>query len=118
MTEFSAFAPPCMVAGPNGLDLKKIQIRVKFKICFKFGLKIKKIPGSQAGNQRVNVICLMILNNLWSLGQPAKKSKTLTMGARTNMFFVYIIIAQNNLKPFTFIKNLYKRKARFHQAAL
>jgi hypothetical protein len=31
-----------MVAGPNGLDLKKIQMRVKFKICFKFGLKIKK----------------------------------------------------------------------------
>jgi hypothetical protein len=31
-----------MVAGPNGLDLKKIQTRVKFKICFKFGLKIKK----------------------------------------------------------------------------
>jgi hypothetical protein len=33
-----------MVAGPNGLDLKKIQMRVKFKICFKFELKIKKIP--------------------------------------------------------------------------
>jgi hypothetical protein len=32
------------VAGPNGLDLKKIQTRVKFKIYFKFGLKIKKIP--------------------------------------------------------------------------
>jgi hypothetical protein len=32
-----------MVAGPNGLDLKKIQMQVKFKICFKFGLKIKKI---------------------------------------------------------------------------
>jgi hypothetical protein len=42
MTGFSAFAPPYMVAGPNGLDLKKIQMRVKFKICFKFGLKIKK----------------------------------------------------------------------------
>jgi hypothetical protein len=42
MARFSAFAPPCMVAGPNGLDLKKIQTRVKFKICFKFGLKIKK----------------------------------------------------------------------------
>jgi hypothetical protein len=44
MAGFSAFAPPCMVAGPNGLDLKKIQMRVKFKIYFKFGLKIKKIP--------------------------------------------------------------------------
>jgi hypothetical protein len=43
MAGFSAFAPPCMVAGPNGLDLKKIQMRVKFKICFKFRLKIKKI---------------------------------------------------------------------------
>jgi hypothetical protein len=42
MAGFSAFAPPCMVAGLNGLDLKKIQMRVKFKICFKFGLKIKK----------------------------------------------------------------------------
>jgi hypothetical protein len=31
-----------MVAGPNELDLKKFQMRVKFKICFKFGLKIKK----------------------------------------------------------------------------
>jgi hypothetical protein len=30
------------MAGPNGLDLKKIQMRVKFKICFKLGLKIKK----------------------------------------------------------------------------
>jgi hypothetical protein len=42
-----------MVAGPNGLDLKKIQIRVKFKICFKFGLKIKKILHAQA-RQRAN----------------------------------------------------------------
>jgi hypothetical protein len=37
-----------MVAGPNGLDLKKIQTQVKFKICFKFGLKIKKIVGGLA----------------------------------------------------------------------
>jgi hypothetical protein len=33
-----------MVAGPNELDLKKIQTRVKFKICFKFELKIKNSP--------------------------------------------------------------------------
>jgi hypothetical protein len=39
MAGFSAFAPQCRVAGPNGLDLKEIQTRVKFKICFKFGLK-------------------------------------------------------------------------------
>jgi hypothetical protein len=37
-----------MVAGPNGLDLKKIQTRVEFKICFKFGLKIKKITGGRS----------------------------------------------------------------------
>jgi hypothetical protein len=42
MAEFSAFVPLCMVAGPNGVDLKKFQMRVKFKIGFKFGLKIKK----------------------------------------------------------------------------
>jgi hypothetical protein len=28
--------------GAKRVSLKKIQIRVKFKICFKFGLKIKK----------------------------------------------------------------------------
>jgi hypothetical protein len=33
------------VAGPSGVDLKKIQMRVKFKICLKFGLKIKKNRG-------------------------------------------------------------------------
>jgi hypothetical protein len=45
MAGFSASAPPCMVAGPNGLDLKKIQMRVKFKSCFKFGLKkIRNLP--------------------------------------------------------------------------
>jgi hypothetical protein len=57
MTGFSAFAPPCMVAGPNGLDLKKIQMRIKFKICLKFGLKIKiKIPRRQVcgGEARVS----------------------------------------------------------------
>jgi hypothetical protein len=51
MAGFSAFAPPCMVAGPNGLDLKKIQTQVKFKICFKFGLKIKKIPVRNGGSK-------------------------------------------------------------------
>jgi hypothetical protein len=35
--------PPYMVAGPNGLVLKKIQNEIKFVFCFKFGLKIKKI---------------------------------------------------------------------------
>jgi hypothetical protein len=41
MVGFSSIAPPCMVAGPNRLVLKKIQIRVKF------GLKIKKILQGQ-----------------------------------------------------------------------
>jgi hypothetical protein len=50
MAGFSAFAPPCMVAGPNELVLKKIEIQVKFKICFKFGLKIKK-------NHKLRVPC-------------------------------------------------------------
>ena len=42
MVEFCAFAPPCMVAGPNGLVLKIFYKRVKFEIYFKFGVKIKK----------------------------------------------------------------------------
>jgi hypothetical protein len=51
-----------MVAGPNGLDLKKIQMRVKFKICFKFGLKIKKIilgdRGRNVGEEAKAPACL------------------------------------------------------------
>jgi hypothetical protein len=42
MAGFSVIAPPYMVTWPNGLVFKKNLIRVKFKICFKFGLKIKK----------------------------------------------------------------------------
>jgi hypothetical protein len=30
--------------GAKRVRFKKIQMRVKFKICFKFGLKIKKNP--------------------------------------------------------------------------
>jgi hypothetical protein len=52
MAGFSAIAPPCMVAGPNGLVLKKnFQIQVKFKICFKFGLK-KKTPAAEQSQVR------------------------------------------------------------------
>ena len=36
-----------MVAGPNVLVLKKVCKRHKFEICFKFGLKIKKINGAR-----------------------------------------------------------------------
>jgi hypothetical protein len=42
MAGCSVLAPSCMVAGPNGLVLKFFFNRTKFKICFKFGLKIKK----------------------------------------------------------------------------
>jgi hypothetical protein len=41
-----------MVVGPNGLDLKNFQMWVKFKICFKFGLKIKKILEGLASRLR------------------------------------------------------------------
>jgi len=53
MAEYRSFAPPCMVAEPNDLVLKILLNPIKFEICFKFELKIKKILGGSWLDQRV-----------------------------------------------------------------
>ena len=52
MAGCSGFAPPCMVAGPNGLLIIFFSNRPKFGICFKFGLKIKKSPWLGSGRAK------------------------------------------------------------------